>query len=192
MMVWALTAALVERKSAQGKQREAQVDGGGIHGIQRLLESQSGVLALVQVDGGGDQTPTERLEHLPVAPLVGLGQSRPGDFAANGKVIEFAAMRIQACDEVAQPFSPSELRIRDAQEMIPRREVPDAVIRFEPIDQVLEMIEGNEVQQLRKNRPAAIHGIASIATKSDKDTRQNPIAMTNRRNQESRQSPSQY
>jgi hypothetical protein len=76
--------------------------------------------------------------------------------------------------------------------MIPRREVLDAVIRCEPIDQVLEVSERNEVQQLRKNRPATIHGVASIATKSGKDTGQNPVAFPNRRNQESRQSPSQY
>ncbi|MFN0315397.1 MAG: hypothetical protein ACKVQA_10205, partial [Burkholderiales bacterium] len=52
--------------------------------------------------------------------------------------------------------------------MIPRREVLDAVIRREPIDQVFEVGKGNEAQQLRKNRPTSIHRIASIATKEAK------------------------
>jgi hypothetical protein len=68
----------------------------------------------------------------------------------------------------------------------------DAVIRREPIDQVLEVTEWDKTQQLRENRLAAIHGVASYAKKTGNDTGQKPLAISNRRNRESRQNPRQY
>lgn len=65
----------------------------------------------------------------------------------------------------------------------------DAVIRPELIDQMLEMTEWNKTQQLRENRLAAIHGVASFAKKTGNHTEQKPLAVSNRRNQESRQNP---
>jgi hypothetical protein len=52
---------------------------------------------------------------------------------------------------------------------------------------MLEMTEGNEVQQLREHRPATVHDAASFAKKTDKDTAENPLAISNRRNPGSRQ-----
>jgi hypothetical protein len=76
--------------------------------------------------------------------------------------------------------------------MIPGREVSDAMIRSESIDQMLEVTEGNKTQQLRENRLAAIHGVAPFAKKTGNDTGQKPLAISNRRNLESRQNLRQY
>jgi hypothetical protein len=76
--------------------------------------------------------------------------------------------------------------------MVPGREMSDAVIRPEPIDQMLEMTEWDKPQQLRKNRLAAIHDVASYAKKTGNDTGQKPLAISNRRNLESRQNLRQY
>jgi hypothetical protein len=37
------------------------------------------------------------------------------------------------------------------------------MVRRVPIDQMLEMTVGNEIQQLRENQPTTIHGVASFA-----------------------------
>jgi hypothetical protein len=87
-MVWALTAALVERKSAHGKQRQAQIDGRRIQRVERFLETQPDVLAPMQFDRDGNQAMAERLEQAPVAPLVGIGQGGAGYPAANPDVVE--------------------------------------------------------------------------------------------------------
>jgi len=190
-MVWALTAAWVERKSARGEQRQAQVDGRGVQRIEWFLETQAAVLALIQLDRYGNQPMTERFEQSPVASLVGIGQGRSGYLAANPDVIELGALRVQTSHQIAQALAPGELGVRDAQKMVPGREMSDAVIRREPIDQMLEMTEWNKTQQLRENRLAAIHGVASYAKKTGKDTGQKPLAISNRRNQKSRQNPRQ-
>ena len=165
-----------------GEQRQAQVDGRGIHRIERLLEAQAAVLAVIQLDRHGDQTVTQRFEQSPVAPLVRIGQSGTGYSAANPDVVELGALRVQTSNQIAQAFASGELRIHHAKEMTPGREVLDAMVRRVPIDQMLEMTEWNEIQQLCENRPAAIHGVASFAKKIGKDTAQKPLAISNRRN----------
>jgi hypothetical protein len=63
----------------------------------------------------------------------------------------------------------------------------DAMVRGISIDEMLEMTEGNEVQQLRENRATTIHDAASFAMETGKDTAKIPLAISNRRNLGSRQ-----
>ena len=58
-------------------------------------------------------------------------------------------------------------------------------------EHLLEVTEWNKNQQLRENRLPAIHGVASYAKKTGNDTGQKPLAISNRRNRESRQNPRQ-
>ena len=192
MIVWALTAALVERKSAQGNKLRHRSDGGGVHGIERFLDSQSNVFALIEFDRRRNQSMTERFEQSPIASLVGVGQRGAGYLAANPNVIELGALRIEASYQISQAFPTSQLGIRDTQKLGPGREVSDSVVRCISIDEMLEMTEGNEVQQLREYRPATIHDVASFAEKTGKDTVENPLAISNRRNLGSRQNSHHY
>jgi hypothetical protein len=93
------------------------------------------------------------LEQPPVAPLVGIGQGRTGNLAANPDVVELGALRVQTCHQIAQAqaFAPGELRVHHAQQLAPAREMLDSPVCPEPIDQVLEMTEGDKVQKLREN-----------------------------------------
>jgi len=70
--------------------------------------------------------------------------------------------------------------------------VLDPVVRREPIDQMLEVTKWYKPQQLRENRLAAIHDFASFAKRTGNDTGKKPLAISNRRNLESRQNPCQY
>ena len=134
---------------------------------------------------------TERFEQSPVAPLVGIGQSGAGYLAANPNVVQLGTLRVQTCHQIAQALAPGELGIGDAKEMIPCLEMFDPMIRRVTIDQVLEVTEGNEIQQLCENQPTAIHCAASFAEKKGNDTGQNALAFSSRRNLESRQNPRQ-
>jgi hypothetical protein len=73
--------------------------------------------------------------------------------------------------------------------MRPSGEVPDALVGGVSIDKVLEMVERDEVQQLREHRAAVIHDAASFARENGKDTVKNRLAISNRRNLESRRNP---
>lgn len=171
------------------KQCQTQVDGRGVQRIERFLEAQAAVLVLMQLDRYGNQPMAKCLEHAPVASLVGIGQSGTGYPAANPDVVELGALRVQTSHQIAQALASGELGVRDAEEMVPDREVLDTVVRREPIDQMFEVTEWHKTQQLRENRLAAIHGVASFAKRTGNDTGQTPFAISNRRNQESRQTP---
>lgn len=48
-------------------------------------------------------------------------------------VIDLGALRVQTSHQIAHALASRELGVRDAQKMIPGREMPDAVIRRELI-----------------------------------------------------------
>src|ERR1035437_8151816 len=174
------------------KQTQTQVDSGGIHGIEGFLDAQSNIFALIEFDGGCNQSMTERFKQSPIAAFVGVGQRGAGDLAANPDVVELGTLRIETSHQIAQTFPTCQLGIRDAEEMCPRRKVTDAMVRGISIDEMLEMTEGDEVQQLRKHRPATIHDLASFANKNGKDTVKSAPANSNRRNLGSRQNSLQF
>ena len=104
-----LDRRLGQAEIGPGKQRQTQVDGRGVHRIQRLFEPQAAVLAAIQLDRNGDQPMPQRFEQPPVAPLVGIGQGGTGNLAANPDVVELGALRVQARDEIAQALASGEL-----------------------------------------------------------------------------------
>lgn len=182
-----LDGRLGREEVCPGKQTQTQVDGGGVHCIERFLDSQSNVFALIGFDCGRNQSMTECFEQSPIASFVGVGQSGAGYLAANPNVVELGTLRIETSHQISQAFPTGQLGIRDAQKLGPGREVSDSVVRCISIDEMLEMTEGNEVQQLSEYRPATIHDAASFAKITGKDTAENALAISNRRNLGSRQ-----
>src|SRR5487761_2000102 len=91
-----LDGGLGRAKICPGKQSQAKVDGGRVHRVERLLETQPGVLALIQFDCGCNQSMAERLEQSPIASFVGVGQGRTGYLAANSNMVELGALRVEA------------------------------------------------------------------------------------------------
>ena len=79
-----------------------------------------------------------------------------------------------------------------AQEVTPRRELPDAAIGREAVDQIFEMAERDELQQLREYGSASIHRTAPSAEQSDIDTVQKHGAILNRQNARTHRSSRQY
>lgn len=147
--------------------------------------------AAVQFQRHSDQPLPERFEHSPIAPFAGVGQRRAGDPAANAKVVELGTLRVETGHQIAQALAPSELRVGKAQEVRPRREILDAMVRPETLDQMLEVCEWNEIQQLREHRPAAIHSAASSVDKNGNGTAWRSLAVSNRRNPQPHLTPCQ-
>ena len=175
-----------------GKQTQTQVDGGGVHCIERFLDSQSDVFALIGFDCGRNQSMTECFEQSPIASFVGIRQGGARYSSSNPNVVELGALRIETSYQISQPFPAGQLGIRDAQKLSPGREVSDSMVRCISIDEMFEMAEGNEVQQLREYRPATIHDAAPFAKITGKDTAENALAISNRRNLASRQNSRHY
>ena len=96
--------------------------------------------------------------------------------------LELDVAELRPGHQIAQALEPSELRIRKVQEVPPRREILDAMVRPETLDQLLEVREWNEIRQLREHRPAAIHSAASSVDKNGNGTAWRSLAVSNRRN----------
>ena len=121
----------------------------------------------------------ERLEQAPVAPLVGIGQRCARNPAPNTDMVELGALGVQAGHQIAQARTPRQLRVGQAKEVAPGREAAHGVVGQEFLDQVLDVFEGNKVQQLSKDRAAMIHERGCVARKCN-SSRFEPPPISNR------------
>ena len=96
-------------KLGPGKQRQAQVDGGGIQGIDCLGEIHRKGILCIKAPSGTDQGMGELGIDAPVARLVGIGQGAAAHRAAKTHVIEFGGLRAQTRLDVAQAFAVGQL-----------------------------------------------------------------------------------
>ena len=70
------------RTLTPAEHRQAQVDGGGVEGVDGLLEVEAEVLVGVERAGPGDQAEGKLFADVPGAPLVGAGEGRQAGLAA--------------------------------------------------------------------------------------------------------------
>ena len=104
------------------KQRKAQIDGGGVQGIQALVQIDANRIVGVQRPCDGDRDLREIRENPPIVGLVGVGQRRARYLAAQPHVVEFARHRPQARLDIAQALTVSQLRKGHCQILVQTRE----------------------------------------------------------------------
>ncbi len=97
-----LDGALVATELRPGKQRKTQVDGGGIEGVDGLLQGYVEVFVDIQPSGLADEDGREVGVDAPVASLVGLGQRVAGHGRPEAGMVELVAHRPQTRLDVAQ------------------------------------------------------------------------------------------
>src|SRR6266705_2671043 len=96
-------------------------------------------------------------EDAPVVSLVGIGQRRTRDLAAETHVVEFAAYRAETRLNITQALTVSELGESHRQILIPARETPLIAVAAIAANALLELIMGKVSDQLREDGPASIH-----------------------------------
>ena len=164
------------------EQRETQIDGRRIHREDGPLQPKPDVLVAIQGQGKYDQALAKCFEQTIIPSLGGIGQRRAGNRAPDSDVIELRALGVHASHQIAQPGTAGQLCISQADEMAPCRERRHPLVGLVSIDQMLEVAEGNKLQQLCKDSPALIHDRASSASQSGDDTADRHSAISNRRN----------
>ena len=80
--------SLVFPKPRPWKERETQVYGCGIEGIDCLLQLNPKVFVAIERSGDTNQYPGEVGVDTPISVFVGMGQGTSGDFASNTHVIK--------------------------------------------------------------------------------------------------------
>jgi len=176
---------LVAAESSPRKEREAEVNGGGVECIGGGLKFK--VKRFIGVKRGGllDEDVGEVGKDTPVPLFIGHRQRVAGGGLADAGVIEFRAEGRQTGFDVAQTFAPRQLGERQHEELFVGGQLADAKVTVVTGDTFVEFVFGQEVEELGedgatfvhkvKNRqPAAEHPrktVAELKSKKDRTAR---------------------
>src|ERR1039458_1510325 len=167
------------------KEREAEVNGGGVQRISRRLEFKA--KGFIRVERGGllDQDVGEVGKDTPVPLFIGHRQRVAGGGLAAAGVIEFGAEGGEAGCDVAQTFAPGQLGEGQHEELFVGGQPADAKVAVVTGDTLVKLVLGQEVEELGedgatfvhkvKNRwPAVKHPrgvVAELKSKNDRTTK---------------------
>ena len=152
-----LDGAFVPTVLCPGKQRQAQVDDGGIQSVDRTFEIHAQGLAGVEHAGLVDENQSNVAIDSPVAHFVGLGQSVARDSRLHASVIELGTHSSQTGFDIAQTLSSCELGKGHAIELIETGKRSDAMIASILIDVRIESPPRKEVHELREYNSSVVH-----------------------------------
>ncbi len=144
-------------KARPGEERQAQIDGRRIEGIDRIFQLYAEAVLGVEFARRPDQAEGEVLINAPVACLVGIGQGAAGNTATNAQVIELCGMRAQASLDVAQAFAVGQLRESHAQELIEVREAECRVATRILLYAASKVVQRQVIHQLGEHQFSSMH-----------------------------------
>ncbi len=148
-------------KRGPRKQRQTQVDGGGVESIYGIRQVQPQVFGLVQNAGLRDQALSEVGVDAPVSALVGLGQCGPFDRRTKTHVVQLGGLRGQTDLDIAQTFAIGQLGKRQDPKVFGARQCPHPVIAVVTRDESSKGGPWQTIHQLCKQGLADIHGASS-------------------------------
>jgi len=154
-----LDRTFVTAKLSPRKQRQAQIDGGRVEGIHGLGQVHAERFVAVKIPRPVDQHLCEVAINAPVANLVGMRQRVARNLPPETDVVKFGLLGAKASFDIAQAAAIGELSKQEAKELIPTREVFDVTIALIAIDTKLKLVSREEIQELRENTAAKIHGL---------------------------------
>ncbi len=143
-----LDGGLVLAESSPRKQREAEIDRGGVQGVETLLEIDAHRIVSIQRSRNTDQHLGKIGEDAPVAILVGIGQRRARHVTAEAQVVKFPLQGAKARLDIAKAFAVSQLSEGHRQILIPARELPQSAVPAVAGDTTTKLAIGKEADQL--------------------------------------------
>ena len=150
---------LVPSERGPRKQRQTQVNGGGVQRVGGGLKFDAPRIAGIEDGGLLDEDLSEVGEEAPVAFFVGVGQRAAGDGLAKAAVIETRTERRQTGFNVAETFAPGQLGESQDEEMFVRGEFTDAAVAVITRDTLVELVFGKMLQELGEDRATLIHRV---------------------------------
>ena len=141
-------SGFVLSKLRPGKQRQAQIDGGGVQCVQAVVEIHTDGIDGAEGPRNADQDLREVGKDAPVTRLVGVGQGGARHLALEAHVIQLRAQRTEACFYIAQALPVNELSEGHGQILIPAREVSQAGVAIVTCDAATKLSIRQEGDQL--------------------------------------------
>jgi hypothetical protein len=169
---------LVVRNSAQGKERQTQVDGCRIQRVSRVLQRKAKAVARIELARVLDQALGEVGVDTPVSRLVGIGQRRTLDLLLHAHVVELGRLRREADFDVAQALAIRQLCEGHHAELIGTCHGLYVAIAVIAIDDAMEGLPREKVHELSEQRLADVHG---SLRKRNRKTARTAFRRSNRR-----------
>ena len=152
-----LDGGFVLAEPGPGKQRQAQIDSGGVQCVQALVEVHADGIMCVQRPRDADQHLGEIGIDAPIVTLVGVGERGACYLPAESNVIQLTAHRAEACLDVAQTFAVSQLREGHRQILVPARETSPVRVTAITGDTLLKLVGGQVRHELSEYSLADMH-----------------------------------
>ena len=139
------------------EQAQAQIDGGGIQCVDRVLEIESQVLVQIKLASAPDQNCSQVGPDSPVARLVGIGQGRAVNAVAKSHGVQLARVGSKRHFDVAQALAPSQLGKSHDAKLLRASQAPHARVAAIARHDARKACPWNELHDLREQGLADIH-----------------------------------
>ena len=146
-------------KRGPRKEREAEVNGGGVQRIGGGLEFEAERFIGVEHGGLLDEHLREIGKDTPVPLFVGHRQGVASGGLADAGVIEFRAEGRQTGFDVTQTFAPGQLGKRQHEELFVGGQLADTEVAVVTGDTLVELVFGEEVQELGEDGATFVHKV---------------------------------
>jgi len=130
------------------EETQREIDGGGVEGINRVLQFQSEVLSGVENTCLAHESFGEILPEPPVPLLVGIGQGGLGNSLSKAEMVESFASGVETGGYVAQSLPPGQLRKGHADQLLSATEMPNFALRIVALDQSGESLPVDQIEDL--------------------------------------------
>ncbi|MEY3740509.1 MAG: hypothetical protein RLZZ192_1185, partial [Pseudomonadota bacterium] len=139
------------------EQAQAQVDGDGVLGVDRVLEIESQVLVQIKLAITSDQNCGQVGPYAPVARLVGIGQGGAVNAVAKSHGVKLARVGSKSHFDVSQALAPSQLCKSHDAKLLGASQAPHSRIAAISRHDARKVCPWNKLHDLREQGLADIH-----------------------------------
>ena len=161
------------------EETQREIDGGGVEGINRVLQFQSKILSGVENTRLAHEAFGEIFPESVVPLLVGIGQSGLGNSFSKTKMVESFASGVETGGDIAQSFPPGQLRKGHADQLLSATEMPNFALRVVALNQPGKRLAIYQIEDLGEDVAARVHGRVSSKNVAQSSNAWHPFWIAN-------------
>ena len=185
-----LDRCLGRAKRCPRKQRQAQIDGGGVERISGVLQLDAQAVAGVKLPCLCDQVLGKLGMNAPISEFVGIGQRGAFDLLTEPHVVELRRLRRETDLDVAEALAVSQLGEGHHAKLIGACHALHIAIAVVAIDDAMKGLPRQEVHELSEQRLAEVH--RQLRPRKSRKTDRSAIRRSNRRHLQNLRIPLQF